>query len=120
MRGTPPAQFVDGAAWKDERSPRLRRVAKALASGEDFVPDWPTEYDVQEIMHVLVVRDDTRRNMVILDCETCPFDRRAAQRWTRVQKCLDATLAYDFDSGNNGAVTWCTKRHVDASNPRDW
>src|SRR5215470_357409 len=105
MRRTRPAQFVNGAPREDERSPGLRGVAKALPRSEDFVPDGPAQYDVQEIMHVFVLRNDTRRNAVILDCETSPLNRRAAQRRTRMQECLDATLADDFDSGKSRPVS---------------
>ena len=78
MRGTRPAQFVNGAPREDERSPRLRSVVKTLPRGEDFIPNVPTQYHVQEIMHVFVLPNDARGNVVILDCETSPLDRRAA------------------------------------------
>jgi len=74
---------------------------------------------MQEIMHVFVVRNDTGRDAVILDCETSPLDRRAAQRRTRRQEWLDATLAHDFDAGNRVPVDRCPVLHVDASNPRN-
>jgi hypothetical protein len=35
-----------------------------------------------------------------------------------MQECLDATRADDFDSGDNGPITWRPVRHVDALNPR--
>jgi hypothetical protein len=78
VRGAEPTQFVNGAPREDEGSPGLRSVTKALSGGEDFVPDVPGQYHVQEIMQVFVLRNDTRRNVVILDCETSPLDRRAA------------------------------------------
>jgi hypothetical protein len=51
---------------------------KALSRGEDLVPDGSAQYHVQEIMHVFVLRNDTRRNVVILDREACPLNRGAA------------------------------------------
>jgi hypothetical protein len=75
---------------------------------------------VQEIVHVFMMRNDTRRNVVILDGETAPLDRRATEVRTRVQECLHATLAYDFDSWNNRPTKRWPKRHVDALNPQDW
>jgi hypothetical protein len=55
-------------------------------------------------MYVLVLRNDTRGSVVILDCEASALDRRAAQRRMLVQECLDAALADDFDSGNNRPI----------------
>ena len=78
MRGTRPTQFVNGAPRKDECSPGLRSVVKAFSRGEDFILDGSTQYHVHEIMHVFVTRNDTRRNVVILDRETSPLDRGAA------------------------------------------
>jgi len=78
MRGTRPTQFVNGAPRENEGGTGLRSVAKALSGGEDFVPDGPAQYHVHEIMRVFVLRNDARRNVVILDGETSPLDRRAA------------------------------------------
>src|SRR5262249_15051861 len=117
MRGPRPTQFVNGAAREHKCSPGLRGVVKALSRGEDFIPGGPAQYHVQEIMHVLVVRNDTRRNVVVLDCETSPLDLRAAQRRARVQEWLDATLADDFDSANDRPIGRCPARSVHASNP---
>jgi hypothetical protein len=71
-------QFVNGDPREDECSPGLRSEVKTLSRGDDFVPDSPTQYHVQEIMDVFVVRNDTRRNAVILESETAPLNRRAA------------------------------------------
>src|SRR5215831_6952780 len=113
-------QLINGAPRQHECSPGLRSVMKAPSRGEDFIPDGPTQYHVQEVMYVLVVRNDTRRNLVILDCETSPLDRRAAQRRTCMQECLEATLANDFDSANNRPIERCPVRNVHASNSRNW
>ena len=58
---------------------------KALSRREDFVPDVSAQYHVQEIMHVFVVRNDARRNVVILYCEmirTALSDSRVQTSYT--------------------------------------
>jgi hypothetical protein len=119
MRGTRPTQFVNGASGEHECGPGLGGIVNALSRGDDFVPDGPAQHDVQEIMHVFVLRNHTRGNAIILDRKTSPSNRRAAQRRSRMQERLDATLPEDFDSGNNGPINGCHERHIDASKPSE-
>src|SRR4030095_16451465 len=111
MRRPRPAQFVDGAPREDECGPRLRHELKALARGEHLVPDGATQNDVQEILHVLMVWNHARGRVMILEREAAPWDPRAAQRRPRMQERLDATLADDFDSGNDRPINGCPWRH---------
>jgi hypothetical protein len=101
VRRAGPMQFVSGTAWEDECRAGLRSVLEALALSEDCVPNGTTQYHVQEIMHVLMARNDTGRNAVILNRNTSPFNDRTAQRRARMQERLDTTSPENFDAGND-------------------
>jgi hypothetical protein len=94
-------QFVNGTAWQDECRAGLCSVLDALSLSEHLVPHGTTQYHVQEIMHVLMARNDAGRNAVILDRETSPLNDRTAQRRARTQERLDTASSEHFHSGND-------------------
>jgi hypothetical protein len=77
MSGSCPTQFVDSTARQNERGTRASNVVKSLATGKDFILDVPAQYHMQEVLRMLVAWDDAGWDLVILDGETSPFDRRA-------------------------------------------
>src|ERR1700739_599289 len=70
-----PMQFIDRASAQNERSAWTGRKTKGFAPRENLVRHVSAQYDVDEVFEVLVVRNDARRNAVVLDGNAAPSDR---------------------------------------------
>lgn len=81
----------------------MRTEAKALSRRQDFIPDYTAHYHLNELVHVLLPRNDTRGSTVVLNRRTAPLNYPISQRRSRLKKRLDSPFADDFDSRNDEA-----------------
>ena len=101
VRRPSPSHFVDRTSRQYEGSARIGVKLERPAACHDLVFDRPAQYYVEEVLDVLVLCDDARRDGVVLDREPRPAHLSTRQRWTNVQEWLDAPFAYHLDSGKN-------------------
>lgn len=80
MRWPVPTQFIDRAPGQNERRARTGRETKGFSPRENLVRGVSAQYDVDEVFEVFVLRNDARRNAVILDGNAAPADRGTGPR----------------------------------------
>src|SRR5215510_2449157 len=101
MRWGAPSQFVYCSSRKHERSTRLRTEGKAFTRCQDFVPRSTVHYDVEKVLHMLMPRNYASRDVVVLECQTAPWDNRTGAGGRRRKKGLPASCADHLDAGND-------------------
>ena len=116
VNGTQPPYFIDGSSRLEDNCAGSRDKSSVPSAGLHFVFDTALEHHLQEILGVLVSRNDSGSNAVGLNGNACPPDLSTRQGGRSFDQWLGSPRATNFDA----AQTRLQTRHLKPAPRRDW